>query len=386
MLNAADRASLKVAIFLPSLAGGGAERAMLNLAHGLARCGCRVDLVLAQAQGPYLGEVQESVRLVDLKASRVIESLPAFVRYLRGEQPQALISALVHANIVTLWASRLSGISCQVAVNDQNTLSLSARHSPRRRQRMVPLFMRWFYTWADHVIGNSHGVADDVSRVAGLPREQIKVLYNPVVTPELREKARAPLDHPWFEAGQPPVVLAVGRLTEQKNFPTLIQAFARVRQARRVRLMILGEGPDRSDLEGLIERLGLQGDVILPGFVENPYAYMSRASLYVLSSRWEGLPTVLIEALYCGPPVIATDCPSGPREILADGTYGALVPVGDVEALAQAIDDGLAGETPRSSEACWRPYTDDVVADQYISLISNGKPGFLDRVSRGKLS
>jgi glycosyltransferase involved in cell wall biosynthesis len=235
---------------------------------------------------------------------------------------------------------------------------------------MVPHLARRFYPWADWVIGNSQGVSDDLSRMIGLPRERIKVLYNPVVTPEVMAKAQAPLDHPWFKAGAPPVVLAVGRLTKQKDFPTLLQAFARVRQNRSCRLMILGEGPDRPALESLVRQQGFASDVALPGFVGNPYAYMSRASLYVLSSQWEGLPTVLIEALYCGPPVVATDCPSGPREILADGKHGALVPVGDVPALTQAMDAALAGKTPIPTEASWQPYAVDTVVDQYLALLA----------------
>ena len=362
----------KLAIFLPSLSGGGAERAMLNLAHGLAEYGCAVDLVLVQAKGPYLSEVQDSVQILDLKALRVLTSLPALTGYLRREQPTALVSSLDFASVVALWARRLAGIPTRVLINEQNTISISARKSVRRRERMVPRLAKRFYPWADHVTGNSRGVADDLSHVTGLPRERIKVLYNPVVTPELREKARAPLNHPWFEAGQRPVVLAVGRLTQQKDFPTLIQAFAEVRQARPSRLLILGEGPDRPVLEALVKQLNLDDDVAMPGFVENPYAYMRRASLYVLPSRWEGLPTVLIEALYCGPPVIATDCPSGPREILADGRHGLLVPVGDVTALTQAIESGLAGRTPRPTAESWRPYSLEVIVDQYINLLLNG--------------
>jgi glycosyltransferase involved in cell wall biosynthesis len=371
VVNRVENVETKLAIFLPSLNGGGAERAMLNLAHGLAGCGYPVDLVLAQAKGPYLDDIRGTIRLVDLKASRVLTSLLALTRYLRREQPEALLSALDYANIVALWARRLAGIPNRVLVNEQNTISRSARNSARRRQRMVPHLVKRFYPWADYVIGNSRGVADDLSQVTGLPRERIKILYNPVVTPEVREKARMPLNHPWFEAGQPPVVLAVGRLTKQKDFPTLIRAFARVRQTRPAKLLILGEGPDRPALEDLVNQLGLEDDVAMPGFVENPYAYMSRASLYILSSRWEGLPTVLIEALYCGPPIIATDCPSGPREILADGQHGLLIPVGDVTALTQAIEAGLAGKTPHPTEESWHPYSLEAVVDQYIGLLLN---------------
>jgi glycosyltransferase involved in cell wall biosynthesis len=365
------KANPRVAIFLPSLLGGGAERSMLNLAQGFAHCGFAVDLVLAQAKGPYLGEVHEPIRLVDLKASRVLMSLPALARYLRREQPEALISALNYANVVALWTRRLIGLPRRVVVNEQNTISRSAHNSARWRQRMVPHLVKRFYPWADYIIGNSQGVADDLSQAAGLPRERIKILYNPVVTPELREKARAPLAHPWFNPGQPPVVLAVGRLTKQKDFPTLIRAFAQVRQTRPARLLILGEGSDRPVLEALVNQLGLGDSVAMPGFVENPYAYMSRASLYVLSSRWEGLPTVLIEALYCGPPIVATDCPSGPREILANGQHGLLVPVGAVTALSQAIEAGLEGKTPRPTQESWHPYSLEAVVAEYASLLLN---------------
>jgi glycosyltransferase involved in cell wall biosynthesis len=360
-----------IAIFLPSLLGGGAERAMLNLAHGLADQGRSIDLVLAQAKGPYLTEVQGSIRIVDLMASRVISSLPALTQYLRKEQPHALLSALDYANIIALWARRLAGSPHQVAVNEQNTISRSARNSIRRRQRIVPSLVKFFYPWADHVIGNSQGVADDLMEVTGLPPEDIRILYNPVVTPELRERAGARIEHPWFASNQPPVVLAVGRLTKQKDFPTLIRAFAQVRQNRQIRLIILGEGPDRTLLEELVKDLAVEEDVSLPGFVQNPYAYMSQASLYVLSSLYEGLPTVLIEALYCGLPIIATDCPSGSKEILAGGKYGMLVPVGEVDSLANAIQLGLLGKTPKPTTESWQPYTLETVVNQYIDLFKN---------------
>lgn len=362
----------RLAIFLPSLTGGGAERAMLNLAHGLAGRDCSVDLVLAQAKGPYLREVRPPVHVIDLKASRVLASLPSLARYLRREQPKAILSALDYANVIAVWANRLAGNPSRVLVNEQNTISRSARNSARWRQRMVPHLVRRFHPWADFIIGNSRGVVQDLSQLMGIPPEQIKLVYNPVVTPELRAKARASLNHPWFAADQPPIVLAVGRLTKQKDFPTLIQAFAAVRQSRPARLIILGEGPDRSALEAQVNRLGLEDDVALPGFVENPYAYMSRASLFVLSSRWEGLPTVLIEALYCGASVVATDCPSGPREILDNGRHGLLVPVGDIAALSQAIEAGLAGHAPRPTDAAWRPYSLRNVVDQYMALMLNG--------------
>ena len=359
----------RIAIFMPSLFGAGGQRSMLNLAHGIAECGYAVDLVLAQAEGPFLAEVRRPVRVVDLKASRAVTSLPALVRYLRREQPEAMLSVFGYVNIIALCAWRLAGVRTRLSVNEQNTVSLEAGNASSWRARLTPRLIKRFYPWANYVIGNSQGVADDLSQVTGLPRERIKILYNPVVTPELREKARAPSNHPWLKPDQPPVLLAVGRLQVQKDYPTLIHAFARVRHTRPVRLLILGEGKERPLLEALIRELGLEQDVSLPGFVMNPYAYMARASLFVLSSRWEGLPTVLIEALCCGTPVVSTDCPSGPREILRDGQYGQLVPVGDADALARAIEITLAGKTPSPPPESWRPYELETVVNQYTKLL-----------------
>jgi len=331
----------KVAIFLPSLRGGGAERVMVNLARGFAERGLQVDLVLAKAEGPYLSQVPQSVRVVDLKSKRVLYSLPGLVRYLRMERPKALLSAMDHANVVALWAKKLARVPTRVVVSVHSTTSIATKRAKNMRGRMMPLFIRKFYPWANAVVAVSKGVAEDLLKIAGLPKEKIRVIYNPVITPELFAKAEEPVGHPWFRPGEPPVILGIGRLTEAKDFPTLIRAFALVRKQRPARLMILGEGEERPKLEALVRELGLEKDVALPGFVDNPYKYMKRAAVFVLSSRWEGLPTVLIEALALGTPVVSTDCESGPAEILDGGKYGKLVPVADIEGLAKAIDEAI---------------------------------------------
>lgn len=358
----------RLAIFLPSLAGGGAERVSLNLIQQLASS-YPIDLVLVQAEESDFTKVPDSVRVVNLDSPRALVSLPALTKYLRREQPEAMLSVMHFANIIALWARCLAKVSTRLVVIEHNTLSLAQRNASRRRSRLIPLLIKYFYPWSDRVIAVSTGVADDLAQTTGLSRKTIQVIYNPVITPELQDKSHQPVEHPWFEPGQPPVLLAVGRLTMQKDFPSLIQAFAQVRQTRPARLLILGEGPERPVLEALVKSLNLENDVSLFGFVENPYAYMARASLFILSSRWEGLPTVLIEALYCGVPVISTDCPSGPREILADGQYGALVPVQDVPALAKTIGLALNGNTPRPSRESWRPYELEPVVDQYIQVL-----------------
>ena len=327
----------KVALFLPSLRGGGAERVMVNLARGFSEKGLDVDLVLAKAEGPYLSQVPPEVRVIDLHSSRVLASLPHLVRYLRRERPQAILSAMDHANIVAIWARKLARVQSRVVVTVHNTLSRATTNSSNFRGRLMPRLIRIFYPWADAVVAVSGGAAEDLAKTTGLPQERIQVIYNPVVTPEILEKAEEPLNHPWFAPGEPPVILSVGRLTKQKDYPTLIRAFALVRQERPARLMILGEGEERPKLEALVRELGLDDDVSLPGFVDNPYAYMARSAVFVLSSVWEGLSNVLIEAMAVGTPVVSTDCPSGPAEILERGEWGRLVPIGDVEEMATAI-------------------------------------------------
>lgn len=350
------------------MAGGGAERGALKLAEGLARRGFEVDLVLASATGPRLDEIPAEVRLVDLGARRVLSSLPGLVRYLRREKPQGLASVLDHANVVALWARRLGRYPGRVVVIEQNTLSEAARNGKSRRDRMMPWMVRRFYPWADYVVGVSEGVSDDLGRLVSLPPERLRVIFNPIVAPDIEELARAPVDHEWFEDGSA-VFVAAGRLRPQKDFPTLLRAFSKVRAKRPARLLILGEGPERGRLEALVQELEIASDVSLPGATTNPYAYMARSTAFILSSRWEGLPTVLIEAMSCGAPVIATDCPSGPREILADGRYGELVPVGDPDALAAAMLKALDGKIARPPEESWRPYGIDAVVDEYLPLL-----------------
>jgi len=326
-----------IALFLPSLRGGGAERMMINLARGFSEQGLEVDLVLAKAEGPYLSQVPPEVRVIDLDSSRVLTSLPGLVRYLRCERPRTLLSTLDHANIVAIWARKLARVPNRLVVRVASNLSESASNAPSLRGRLMPRLVQKFYPLADTVVAVSQGVANDLTSTAGLQRERIQVIYNPVVTADLFEKARESLEHPWFVPGEPPVILSVGRLTKAKDHPTLIRAFARIRREHSARLMILGEGEDRPNLEALIRELDLEEDVSLPGFVDNPFQYMKRASVFVLSSRWEGLPNTLIQAMAVGTPVVSTDCPSGPAEILEGGQWGRLVPVGDVEEMAAAI-------------------------------------------------
>ena len=363
----------RVAMFIPSLGGGGAERTMVNLVGEIARRDIPVDLVLSTATGPYLDEVPDGVRLVDLGASRVLTSLPSLVRYLRRARPEAMLTVLTHASIVGLVACAVARVGTRVAVVEQDTMSEVARETIRRRARIMPFLVRRLYPKADVIIAVSGGVADDLAEFVRVPRSRVEVVYNPVVTPDLKAAARGDIPHRWLGDGEPPVVLGIGRLQpRKKDFALLIRAFAKARGDTGARLIILGEGPERSALEELVSNLGVESCVAIPGFVDNPYAYLSRASLFVLSSQWEGLPTVLIEAMYCGVPVVSTDCPSGPREILDGGRHGVLVPVGDEPEMVRAISAGLAGEIPPPPPDSWQSYELAVVADRYLDVLLNG--------------
>jgi glycosyltransferase involved in cell wall biosynthesis len=364
----------RIAFFLPGLYGGGAERVMINLAVGLMKDGCDIDFVLAQSEGPFLSEVPPSMRLIKLNPRRLgmfrtLSSLPALIRYLRLERPDALLSAL-HANYIALWAKRLSGVPLRLVISEHNTFSKNLENFSNWNRRMMVYLTFKFYPWADEIVAVSSGVADDLSSVSGVPRDRIKVIYNPIITPELKQKVKEPLDvHLQFDSAESPVIISIGRLVAQKDFSTLIKAFAQVRRSRQARLIILGEGVERGNLEALIRHLDLEKDVFLPGFVLNPYSLLSRAALFVLPSIYEGLPTVLVEALFCGIPIIATDCPYGPLEILQGGRFGRLIPVKNVNLMAQSIEAGLNGEIPRPPLESWQPFTEDTIVKQYREVL-----------------
>lgn len=357
----------RVALLVPDLGGGGAERVMVRLSAGLSALGQPVDLVLAHKRGPYLSEVAEGVRVVDLRASRLATALPALVRYLRRERPAVLLSTRDDCNVVAAVAKRLTR-GTRVYVRASNTLSEACGEG---RMRVVPRLSRWLLPGVDGIIAPSQGVADDMARVLGVPRPRITVVPNPVAATDIRARAGEPWDHPWLTDGEGPVLLAVGRLTRQKGFDTLLSALAAVRDQVPARLIILGEGECRPRLEALRDGLGLADAVNLAGFVANPYPAMARAALFVLPSRWEGFPNALLEAMALGTPVVATDCPSGPREILEGGRYGALVPVGDSEALARAILGTLADPLPPEvTRAAVAGLTPEGVARRYLELWS----------------
>jgi glycosyltransferase involved in cell wall biosynthesis len=334
----------RIAIFVPNLGGGGAERVMVMLANGIAARGLQVDLVLAQRAGPYLDLVSPEVRIVDLQSPRVLQSIPALARYLWNCEPDALLSALSHANIAAIVATRLARVRTRVIVSDRVSYLGYVQNEPGFGDRVIRRLMRALYPKADGVVTVSRDMIEEQVTHLRIPREHLYSIWNPVVDDAIRGKADLPPEF-WPHSLQGrPVVLAAGRLNHQKGFATLIEAFDQVRREVDASLVIVGEGELRSELEDIVAARGLTERVFLPGFVGNPFALMSRADLFVLSSRFEGLPGTLIQAMACGTQVISTDCPTGPREILEDGKWGRLVPVDDAQSLAGAIIEALRSE------------------------------------------
>jgi glycosyltransferase involved in cell wall biosynthesis len=380
---ASTRAHL--ALYIHGLSGGGAQRRTVTLAAAFAERGHRVDLVLVNEEGPLRPQVSPRVNVLELsrfgapdlstRTPRRIGTLlavPALVRYLRCERPPVMLSAASHMHLGALLAHRMAGIETRLVLRASNHLSREGPGQTRPR-RLSTWLARRFFPQADGLIAVSESVARDLRRAAGIPPEKITTIYNPVVSAELLERAEAPLEHPWFAAGQPPVVLGVGRLVAQKDFPTLVRAFARVRAARPARLLILGEikkAKRHRALKELIAELGIADEVRLEGFVPNPLPYMKRSAVFALSSAWEGLPGALIEAMACGCPVVSTDCPGGSAEILQQGALGPLVPVGDPAALADAILALLDEPTDAGRlKARAAEFGLDASADRYLEVL-----------------
>lgn len=334
--------SAKLAIFVPNLGGGGAEKVMVMIAGKIAERGHRVDLLVVRGEGPYIKQISPKVRLVDLHARRTILSLPSLVKYLRNERPVTILSTLDHANLVTLLAKLISCVRTRVVIREATIPSISADNAHSIKEKIMPWLISLFYPLADIVVAVSHAVANDLIRISGLPKNKIKVIYNPVDVEGILRKVEEGMVHPWFRPKELPVVLGVGRLNPPKSFVDLIRAFAIVRAQKQCRLVILGEGPERPALVRLARELGVHTDVWIPGFVENPYPYMKHASVFVLPSKFEGMPNVLIEALALGVPVVATNCLGGSEEVLEHGKWGKLTPPGDSVALAMAIISTLS--------------------------------------------
>ena len=354
-----------VALYMTEFASGGVQRMNLNLAPAFIRAGYKVIFVVHEATGALANKVPPEVETVSLDAPRARNAIQPLARFLRERRPDILVASLGQPNLIALAANRLAGRPSKVVVSQRNHLSSQARAMENWQYKVLPFLYRRFLKHADGIIAVSEGLADDLVAVTGLPRQRITVIYNPAVPDDIAERAAETVRHPWFDAGLP-VAIAIGRLVEVKDYPTMIAAVAKVPTAH---LMILGEGPLRSSLQAQVDALGIGGRVDFLGFRENPFAYLSRASAFILSSRHEGFGNVIAEALACGTPVVTTDCESGPAEIVDGGRFGRLVPVGDVEAMAAALQAALDEPADREAlKARGQSFSIARAADAYLSL------------------
>lgn len=366
-----------ISFFLATSGHSGVDRLMGNLIREIARRGYHIDLLQVRGHGPYIAPAPSGVRCMDLGSRHVNGSLSGLVPYLKRERPRVLLSDKDRLNRLALIAKRLARVNTTVTVRIGTTVSVNLQDRSWGERRLQYASIRHLYPHAHSIIVPSKGAGNDLNRIAGRVLPHLHVVPSPVVTPDFEGLCHAPVDHPWVRDRHRPLILAVGELCRRKGFTTLIEAFCRLPTSLGARLVILGEGRQRPLLEQMITKHGVGHRIALPGFVANPYPFMARADLFVLSSICEGSPVVVMEALAAGAPVVATDCPSGPREVLQDGRLGPLTPVGDPEALGRAML-GVLSNPPRRAvqQSAAAPFHVAAAADGYLAAmgLGQGKP------------
>jgi glycosyltransferase involved in cell wall biosynthesis len=363
---------MRIAFVLNNLAGGGAERIAVTVANTLAEMGHDLSLILNHRKGPYLVDVSSKVRIIVL-GKRMLRAIPSLLGLLRREKFDAILAVLDQPSIACLLIkpfirnTRVIVIECNNPLASDSGISNSVWWAIRRLRPLL-------YPKADHIITKSSSIRAALIAHFYCKPARITTIENPVDTQKISALSLKPVDHEWLvEMRVVPVIVAMGRLSIQKGFDVLLQSFAALRKDMLVRLVILGEGSERQNLETLITRLGVSDDVELPGFVKNPYAYIARADCFVMSSRWEGWPNALVEALACGTPVVSSNCDSGPSEILEQGKYGMLVPVDDVAALTNAMQARLSSVC-NANQLRMRvnDFSPEIIAKRYLSVIEFG--------------
>lgn len=355
---------MKITLVIGSLRTGGAERAMVNLSSGLLNSGCDVEIVVVEKTGDFLSSVSEKVNVFDLGMKRARNSVGAFRKYLKEHSPDVIIVAQTHVQLMVLTAVKISRWKGKLILNEQSTFSSNTTNGIYR------FFVKQMFGRADAITVVSHGAADDFSEQYPEFKNKIQVIANPVFTDNILTLKNENVVHPFFENANYPVILAAGRLSKEKNFIFLLRAFSLLLKKTKAYLIIIGEGEERRSLlnEGL--KLGILPNVSLPGNVSNPYAYMSRCSVFALTSTYEGLPGVLIEALACGCNIVSVDCKNGPAEILSNGKFGTLVTAQDPEVFSGELYKSLtAGKQEEMKLTRARDFGIGKIAKEYLTLI-----------------
>ena len=338
---------LTIAVFLQDFAGGGAERVAVTLANGLHRNGHNVVFVVVRNDGPFRDRIDPEISVVELKTDRTAAAPFELSRIIGSLRPDIILSHMTHVNVAAILAGLLSGYAQRTVVVEHNQFDKNYAIQKSRAVKLAYKAVKYLYPSAGALVSVSEGVEKTLRTAAGVDHNESYVIYNPVVHENLVSASHEQPDHSWLQGSrQVPTIVSVGSLTEQKDYPNLLHALRILNDKVPVRAIILGEGEERPNLEALIRDLNLTDVVDMPGFVKNPYAYMRSADVFALPSRWEGLPTVVIEALACGARIVSTDCPSGPREILMNGKFGKLVPVDNAMELAHGIVSALKNPVP----------------------------------------
>ncbi len=338
----------KILIYIDCLQGYGADKVLVKLANGLVEQGIDVDLIVAKKITKVNLKIDSSVNVIQLNSSRFnpVKNIVCLSKYIRKTQPECLLSSIHFNNVVLAIALLLSGAKAKLILRQANILEKQFKGYPSLISFLLYHLLKAAYKKADLLIAPSKAVAFDMKKYLKAKQDKLKVIHNPTVTPDIFEKAKEDINHKWFDSNHQ-IILSIGRLKPQKDFATLLRAFAKVKQnLKSAKLIILGEGPLRQELEDLAIQLKIEKDVDLVGFKQNPYSFIANADLFVSSSIYEGLPNVIIEAFALNQKIIATNAPGGSAEILQDGLYGELVPVGNPNVMAEAIEKNL---TERSS-------------------------------------
>lgn len=387
------RTGNRVVVFVPHLGRGGAEKIAAQLTNGMSRRGLSVVLVVFVLNGHYVSLLDDDIEIVELDPRRddrsagrlpilgTIGYLVRLIQTFRRIRPDAIYSSLLICNLLTLLAVRFVRPAPLVFPTICDNLTEMTRHVDRRdwrgRVRLAAFraFSRFLLPTATRVVSVSHGLGRQIHEELGVPQSKIVVIDKaPVVDDAFMAQRAITPSHRWFDDRTAPVLVALGRLSSAKDYPTLLNAVALVRGDRAVRLVILGEGEEEDALRNLAEELGIADIVDFAGFSRTPYPYLAAADVYVLSSRWECLPTALIEALACGARVVATRCPYGPDEILENGRWGRLVPVADADALAAAIIETLDEPTSEKRRAHFQTrHRTEAYIDAYLNLMNTEK-------------
>jgi len=337
---------------------------MVKIANELHQRGHDIDLVLVHADGPYKSLIDPSVSMTEIGGKNTFKILYNLWSYVRKSHPDVLLSTMEIPNIVSILATRTPN-SVPVVIRIANINSMKRREG---KYKLIPLLKRHIYPRSEAIVTISDGVAHDLSDVTGIHESEMKTIYNPAFDPEILEMKCEPVDHEWLNDEDKRVVIGVGNMKPQKDFPTLLRALSLLEED--VHLIILGKGRGKSNLHELATQLRIDDRVLFPGFVDNPYAYMSKADVFALPSAWEGFGNVIVEAMACGTPVVCADCPGGPAEILGEGTYGPLVPVGDDQAMAKAIKNLLIDPTDsKELKSRAEEFSVENIVDQYENVL-----------------